>query len=151
MLLVCGKQSNTLTPQMLSAVFAQLVGVIESETDSSFLASLYKCFTDAVRVVGGPNTLTPDFRNGIVAATRNQLQLMADKRKARAQRAQAELDEDREDMALLEELEDFALEDMAKLLQYLEPNHPLLVAVGSVKDLGIRSDDWDDDVEGDDS
>jgi hypothetical protein len=35
------------------------------------------------------------------------------------------------------------------LLQCLNPSHPLLVAVSSVKDLGF--DQWDGDDEGDDA
>jgi len=48
-------------------------------------------------------------------------------------------------MALLEEIEDFALEDMGRMLTSLDSNHPLLVAVSSVKDLGFNS--WDSDEE----
>ena len=47
---------------------------------------------------------------------------------------------------LLEEIEDFALEDMAKLLMMLDSNHPLLVAVASVRELGTGR--WE--VDGDD-
>ena len=148
MLLSCGKQSNTLTPQVLSAVFAQLIGVISDELDTSFLASLYKCFTDCVRVIGGPQALAPEFKEQIIEATKRQLQKLAEKRKVRAERANGrnvdpELDDEREEVALLEELEDFALEDIGKMLRYFDPNHPLLFAVGSVGDLGIRGDDWD--------
>lgn len=56
-----------------------------------------------------------------------------------------ELEEEREDVALLEELEDFALDDIAKLLKLFDPAHPLLVAVSSVKELGIRGDSDDAD------
>lgn len=148
MLLACGKQSNTLTPQVLSAVFAQLIGVTSDELDTSFLASLYKCFTDCVRVIGGPDMLAPEFKEQVLEATKRQLQKLAEKRKVRAERAAGqnvdpEMDDEREEIALLEELEDFALEDMGKMLRYFDPNHPLLFAVGSVSDLGIRKDDWD--------
>lgn len=145
MLLSCGKTSNTLTAQMVSASFHQLINCIGSETDPSFLASLYKCFGDCLRVMGGPSSLTPEFQNGIVEATKRQLQTLADKRKNRSQRPASEIEDDREDMALLEEIEDFALEDMAKLLYYMSPDHPLLVAVSSVKDMGFNREDSDDD------
>jgi len=45
------------------------------------------------------------------------------------------LEEEREDIALLEEMEDFALEDMGKVLALFDKRHPLLVAIGSVKEL----------------
>ena len=59
-----------------------------------------------------------------------------------------ELEEEREDAALLEELEDFALDEVARLLRLFDGAQPLLVAVGSVKLLGVRgageeSDDAD--------
>ncbi|OCB84852.1 ARM repeat-containing protein [Sanghuangporus baumii] len=163
-LLVCGKQAGTLTPQMLHAVFAQLVSVARGEADASFLASLFRCIADCVRVAGGgagsePGTspadaLPRDIREGILGAIRHQLQGLADKRKARTRRflsrddgshdgrvSAEELEEEREDIALLEELEDFALDDIGKLLKLFDPSHPLLVAVGSVRELGIREDE----------
>lgn len=147
MLLSCGKNSNTLTNQMVSASFLQLITCINSETDSSFLASLYKCFTDSLRVIGGPSALTYEFQQGIIEATKRQLQSLADKRKVRAQRPASDLEEDKEDMALLEEMEDFALEDMGKMLFCFDPNHPLLVAVSSVRELGFNQWDSEDEVD----
>ena len=154
MLLSCGKQSNTLTPQILSAVFAQLITTMAEELDSSFLASLYKCFTDCVRVIGGAEALAGEYREQVMEATKRQLTRIAEKRKVRADRANSrsttdpELDDEREEVALLEELEDFALEDMGKMLRYFDPNHPLLFAVGSVGELGIRKEGWDSESEG---
>lgn len=150
MLLACGKSSNTLTTQMVSASFHQLISCIGSETDSTFLASLFKCFADSLKVMGGPAALSPEFQNGIIEATKRQLQTLADRRKNRSQRPASEISDMREDMALLEEIEDFALEDMAKLLYYLNPDHPLLVAVSSVKDMGFNRGDSDEDEEGED-
>ena len=167
MLLVCGKQSNTMSPQMLSATFAQLIGTLEAETDVSFLASLYKCCSDCVRVIGGPDCLAPEFKENVLRATRSQLQNIAEKRRARlARRASGtstsssnggsssssvdhpDLEEDeKEEVALLEELEDYALDEMGKMLKSFDPNHPLLVAIGSVKELACASSgdesDWD--------
>ena len=54
---------------------------------------------------------------------------------------------DRDEMALVEEIEDFALEDMGKMLTTFDINHPLLVAVASVRDLGFNT--YDSDEEGD--
>lgn len=153
---------------MLHAVFAQLINVARGEADASFLASLFKCIADCVRVAGGgaggePGTspadaLPQDIREGILGAVRHQLQGLAEKRKTRMRRfslsddgsrdgrvSAEELEEEREDVALLEELEDFALDDIAKLLKLFDPSHPLLVAVGSVRELGIRGDEDETD------
>ena len=59
-------------------------------------------------------------------------------------------DFDRDEMALVEEMEDFALEDMAKMLATFDPNHPLLVAVSGVRDLGFNTYDSDEDGEDED-
>jgi hypothetical protein len=146
MLLACGKSSNTLTNSMVAATFHQLINCINTEHDASFLASLYKCFTDSLHVVGGPSALTPEYQSGIIEATKRQLQLLADRRKGRANRAASEAGEnDKEEMALLEEIEDFALEDMGKMLMVFDRNHALIIAVSSVKDLGFNSWDSDED------
>lgn len=154
MLLACGKTSSTLTNQMVSASFLQIINGISTEHDSSFLASLYRCFNDSLRVVGGPAALPRDFHDGVIDATKRQLQILADKRRARANRiahsnnggeAKVDLEDEREDMALLEEIEDFALDDMAKMLAAFDTAHPLLVAVSSVKDLGVSQYDSDEE------
>ena len=74
---------------------------------------------------------------------------LAEKRKNRSQRPRSELEDDKEDMALLEEIEDFALEDMDKCLYYLDTQSPLLVAVTSVKDMGFNQADSDDEEDKD--
>ena len=60
---------------------------------------------------------------------------------------QDELEEEREDAALLEELEDFALDEVARLLRLFEGSQPLLVAVSSVKELGVRRGEESDDAD----
>ena len=55
---------------------------------------------------------------------------------------------DKEEMVLLEEIEDFALEDMGKMLIAFDGNHSLLVVVSSVKDLGFNSWDNEEDDQG---
>jgi importin-5 len=147
MLLSCGKNSNTLTQQMVTATFTQLVNCMSVEPDSSFLASLYKAFNDSLRVIGGPSALAPEFHAGLIEATKHQLQSLADKRKARSQRPRAEIEDEKEDLMLLEEMEEFALEDMTKLLVYFDPNHPMLVAISSVRELGLGLGQWDEDGE----
>jgi hypothetical protein len=81
-------------------------------------------------------------------AAKQQLQALADRRKARSARSPAEIEEDREDLALLEEMEEFALEEMAKMLALFDANHPLLVAVPNVRDLGLGLGAWDSDGDG---
>ena len=147
MLLSCGKESETLTHQMVSATFLQLINGISTERDSTFLASLYKYFSESLRVIGGPKALSPQFHEGIIEASERQLHTLADKRKVRAARANnpafaAEVD--RDEMALVKEIEDFALEDMDKLLSTFDINHPLLVAF-VVRDLGFNTYDSDEE------
>ena len=83
-LIACGKNSGTLTTQMVIVTLLQLINCIGSESDSSFLASLYKCFHDTLLVLGGPTALAPEFRAGVVEATKCQLNALTEKRKARA-------------------------------------------------------------------
>ena len=111
--------------------------MVSAPKSTKFLASLYTYFSEALRVVGGPDALSPQFHEEIIEAIKHQLHSLADKRKARAVRANdpafaAEVD--RDEMALVEEMEDFALEDMGKMLSTFDINHPLLVAVASVRD-----------------
>ncbi|KAF8880336.1 hypothetical protein CPB84DRAFT_1792588 [Gymnopilus junonius] len=153
-LLACGKQSNTLTNAMVAAVFTHLITCINSEQDSTFLASLYKYFSESMRVIGGPPALPQQFHDGVMEATKRQLQSIADRRKARAVRVSSAAssnagvgDWDRDEMVLLEEMEDFALEDMGKMVAEFDTNHPLLVAVSGVRDLGFNT--YDSDEEGD--
>jgi hypothetical protein len=89
-LIACGKSSSTLTNQVVSA---QLINCIGTEEDESFLASLHKCFTDTFRIVGGPSTLSTEFHNGIIEATKRQLQSIADRQKHRAQRPIVDLED----------------------------------------------------------
>lgn len=142
LLFSCGKNSGTLTSQMVAASFLQLIHSIRAETDPSFLSSLYRALADGLRVVGIP-ALTPDLQAALIEATKHQLQTLADKRKRRAESPE----DDREELALLEEVEEFALEDMEKLLKMLDGQHPLLVAVSSVRDLGFNQ--WDSEEERD--
>jgi hypothetical protein len=146
-LLICGKDSGTLTSQMISATFSQLVDCMGTESDASFLSSLYGCLHRSLIVIGGPNTLPAEFYNGIIEATKHQLQVFADRRKRRANLTMTDPQEDQEELTLIQEMEDFALEDMGKLLRYFDPNHPLLVAVSSVKDLRLTYLENDSDHE----
>ena len=77
--------------------------------------SLHHCtnISESLRVVGRPEAFLPQFHEGIMGATECQLQSLADKRKARAARANnpafaAEVD--RNEMASIEEIENFMLE-----------------------------------------
>lgn len=145
MLLASGKNSTTLSPQMVAATFTQLVNCIGSERDPSFVSSLYKCFTDCLRVVGGPGSIPQDYHVGVAEATKRQLHVLAEKRRRRSRKTTQEIEDEREDLSLVEEMEDFALEDMEKMLKYFDPAHPLLVAVSSVRDLGLGLAEWEDE------
>lgn len=145
MLISCGKASNAIDGEMVANVMQHVASVISQETDSTFLASLFKCATDSIRSWGD---VTPDTRSALENAAKQQLQALADRRKARSARSPAEIEEDREDLALLEEMEEFALEEMAKMLALFDANHPLLVAVPNVRDLGLGLGAWDSDGDG---
>lgn len=144
MLLACGKKSNVLTADMLNSAFTQLLKVMEREDDPSFLASLYKCFTDSTRVIG-KETLPPAVYDGVIKATQSQLQMLAQKRKRRSEKSARELQEERDDLMLLEEMEDVAFEEMGKMLQFFDASHSLLFAIGSLKELGLRNDLWENE------
>jgi hypothetical protein len=153
MLLACGKQNGTLTTNMVTTTFMQMINCISTEHDATFLASLYKYFGEALRVLGGPGALAPELHDGVMEATKRQLHALADRRKARAARAAAGAgaggEFDRDEVALVEEMEDFALEDMAKMLAVFDVGHPLLMAVAGVRDLGLNTYDSDEDAEED--
>ncbi|KAG6856072.1 hypothetical protein H0H87_007683 [Tephrocybe sp. NHM501043] len=154
MLLASGKGVAGGVGGMVEAAFHHLLACVRTEQDTSFLASLYKCINDCVRVVGGAAALPKEYVDGIVEVTKGQLQGIADRRRGRANRVQSQAQggeaagwggEDREEMALMEEVEDFVLEDMGKMLSVLDPAHPLLVAVAGVKDLGLNT--WESEEE----
>lgn len=157
MLLSCGKNSGTLTPRMVAASFSQIIHFINLETDPTFLSSLYKCLTDSLRVVTpqgstASNVLTPEIQDALIEATKRQLQTIADRRKTRSSKSAREVEEDREDLMLVEEMEDFALEDMGKLVALLDPaaaaTNPLTIAISSVRELGLHLEQWDSEDEG---
>jgi hypothetical protein len=105
------------------------------EHDMSFLQTLYKCFTDAAKVVGGRGVIPEALCEDVLKTTQNHLQLMAQRRKSRARPDE----DDAEDIAYIEENEDFALDEMSKMIKFLfDPNHSLLIAISSVRDLGQR-------------
>ena len=134
-----------LTPQIASAVFSSLISGISTEMDAGFLASLYKCFADSLRTVG---SLDPELVTTFLKATESQLHSLAQKRKIRSDHVAdgRDWEEEKEDVLLMEEMEGFALEEMQKALEVLDPNHPLLIAVGSVKGMrvGASYEDSDD-------
>ncbi|EIM79749.1 ARM repeat-containing protein, partial [Stereum hirsutum FP-91666 SS1] len=56
MLISAGKNSNTLTNQMISVTYSQVIACIAIESDASFLSSLYRSLSDTLRVVAGPSS-----------------------------------------------------------------------------------------------
>jgi hypothetical protein len=145
MLLSCSKESNTLTVQIVSVTFDHLIGCISSETDPSDLMPLLKCFTKSLKMVGGPTALSQDLYNGIMTAIKQQLDAIADKRKNRSQRPDPEQVQHLGFMTMNfehmnEDMETFALGDIERLLRYLDPKHPLLATVSSVRAMSSRDD-----------
>jgi len=143
-LLSCSKESNTLTAQIISVTFLHLIGTIGSETEPSSLMPLLKCFTKSLKVVGGPTALSQELHNGIIETIKHQLDATADKRRNRSEKP----DSERIDQFAFttmnfgeidEDMENFALEDIERLLRYLDPKHPLLATVASVRGMGRRA------------
>ncbi|KAJ3505529.1 hypothetical protein NLJ89_g7369 [Agrocybe chaxingu] len=130
---------------MVSATFLQLINCVSSEHDSIFLESLHKDFSEALLIVGGPEALSLQFHRGIMEATKHQLRFLADKRKPRVVRASSDTaDLDCNEMALIEDIKDITLQD---IFLSFNSNHPLLVAVSSVRELGLNMYDSDEDVD----
>lgn len=146
MLLACGKNSGTLTPQMVNASFSQVVNCIAAEKDPTFFSSLYRCFNDCMRVAGGPAGLPQEVKDAALEATTRQLQLIADRRKSRAGLSTKELEDDREDIRLVQEIEDYAFEDMVKTVSTVDPESSLLIAISSVRELGLDLGDSEDEA-----
>lgn len=165
MLISAGKNSNTLTNQMVSATYSQLIACIAIESDASFLSSLYKSLSDTLRVLGGPSSLPPHLHTSLFDATQRQLASMAERRKRRATKLngyngesgdEGDMDGgEREELALVEEMEDFALEDVGRLMEMFEGFggeigqgvQGIMVMVGSVRDLGLGLGAWDSEGE----
>lgn len=160
LLAACGKAAGTLTPEVVHASLAKVVYCIRMERDPTFVASLYKAIGDTLRVVG-VGALTPELTNGLMDGTRVQLQHMAERRRSRGSglgasgpgpgaggqgQAQGQDEEEQEELALVEEMEAFALEDMEKTLRILDAHHPLLIAIASVRQLGSGRT-WDESGE----
>lgn len=121
-----------------SAIFTPLVDGIEAEMDAGFLASLYKCFADSLRTLGGRQALSDTNYEMFVKATQQQLHSLATRRQLRSERIHGkDWQEEQEDMLLMEEMEGFALDEMQKALEVVDPAHSLLVAVGSVKEIHL--------------
>ena len=71
-------------------------------------------------VVGIPS-LTPDLQSAFIEAINHRLHTIAGKRRHHAETPE----DDHEELALLEEVEKFALGDMEKLLKMMDDQHPL--------------------------
>ncbi len=72
MLVSCGKTSNTIDGDMVTNVVQHVASVISQETDTSYLASLFKCATDCLRVWGDVKAET---RVALENASKQQLQV----------------------------------------------------------------------------
>jgi hypothetical protein len=143
MLIVSGR--SILTETDLQTIFRTLIAAINEENDMSTLSALYKSVVDSM-LVTAPQTVPSDISNDIVHETEKKLHTIAQKRKFRAEHLLVQdaedSAEDQDDVRMLEELEDFVLDEVARFLGLLNSNHPVLIAVSSVRQLGvIRHDD----------
>lgn len=99
-----------------------------------------------MRVAGGPEGLPQEVKDAAIEATKRQLQFIAERRKSRTNLSSKELEDDREDIKLVQEIEDYAFEDMIKTVSAFDPNHPLLIAISSVKELALDLGDSEDEA-----
>jgi hypothetical protein len=132
------KRTDMVNADFSSAVFTPITEGINLEMDAGFLASLYKCFADSLRTLGGRAALSDSNYSSFVTATQHQLHSLATKRQSRAERINGrDWQEEQEDMLLMEELEGFALDEMQKALELLGPSHSLLVAIRTIRDIHL--------------
>ncbi|KAB5590286.1 Ran-binding protein 6 [Ceratobasidium theobromae] len=124
-LVASGNTTGVISPDELNAIFLQVTRAIQPEGDAGFLGSLCKCLTDSLTTIGR-QIIVPPLINEITGACKAQLSALASRREMRARRIKRgpEWAEDKEDMLLLQELEDAALDEMTALLTFLDPNHP---------------------------
>jgi hypothetical protein len=125
-LVLSGNTTGVISPEELNAIFLQVTRAIQPEGDAGFLGSLCKCLADSLLAVGH-QAIIPPLVNEISAACKAQLAALASRREMRARRIKRgpEWEEDKEDMLLLQELEDTAFDEMGRLLSFLDPNHPV--------------------------
>jgi hypothetical protein len=161
MLLTYGKESNTLTSQMVFATFHQLTNMIRPETEPTLLSTLLSLFIRCAKIVGGPTAVPREALDSLVESLTQHLDNLAEKRKNRLPMPEMpfenanfgtdfaipdlkipKLEMDNFDVSTLdgdemnEDMETLALTEMALLLSYLDPTHPLLAKVSSVQSLG---------------
>ena len=135
-LLEIGKSCKLLTDQMVCATFHQLTECIKTERLASFVDSLYQCLKQAILIIGDSSILPRKIRDEISESATRQLEIMADRRNARVGRSVSEYGEQNiKRSILLDQIEDFALQDMEEILKMLDVHHPLLVTLSSMKDL----------------
>ncbi|KAF9256190.1 ARM repeat-containing protein [Marasmius fiardii PR-910] len=148
MLLSSGQKSSTLTTAMVHATFNQLISVIKDEHDTSFLGSLFKSFSDCVKILGGPGIVEKEFVEGLVEGAKRFVMGVAEKRRARGHGVVGGGSatgggvgvvegEDREELELIEEMEDFALDEIRGCVGMWREGEGVVVAVGGVKELGV--------------
>ena len=133
-LVLSGNTAGVISPEELNAIFLQITRAIQPEGDAGFLASLCKCLADSLLVIGRP-AIVPQLVNEISAACKAQLAALAARREMRARRIKhgPEWEEDKEDMLLIQELEDLAFDEMGRLLGFLDPSHPVCSSLTKCK------------------
>ncbi|KAF8732544.1 ARM repeat-containing protein, partial [Rhizoctonia solani] len=129
-LVMSGNSTGVISPEELNAIFLQVTRAIQPEGDAGFLGSLCKCLADSLLVVGRQAIVQP-LVNEISVACKAQLAALASRRDMRARRLKRgpEWEEDKEDMLLLQELEDAALDEMGRLLTFLDSSHQQYAAL----------------------
>lgn len=87
----------------------------------------------------GDSSIPQKIRDDISESATRQLKTIAERRNARVGRTASEYGEHSiKRSIILDQLEDFALRDIEETLKMLDINHPLLMALSSVKNLASK-------------
>jgi len=147
---------------MVSAIFLQLNDLIRSESEPTFFLPFFEAFTSSVKILGGPAALPREAHDGLVESLTLQLEKFAATRQKRApipevspainsdvsvdnlSKIQSNLNNILQPSdplsvdpdEITEDMETVMLDEMKKLLYYLDPMHPLLANVTTVQSLG---------------
>ena len=114
-------------PEKISPIFTALNSAILRETDATYLASLYRSFTNCLEVLASP--LPQDVRKLFEDATEFQLSGFEEVRKLRCEVAHWSLAERREEFEIQKEEND-ALQAIAGALKQINPKHRLFAMLG---------------------
>jgi hypothetical protein len=129
-------------PEKISPIFTALNSAILRETDTTYLASLYRSFTNCLEVLASP--LPQDVRKLFEDATEFQLSGFEEVRKLRCDVAHWSLAERREEFEIQKEEND-ALQAIAGALKQINPKHRLFAMLGVARSYKLSKNPRDEE------